>query len=407
MLEPVGPESGTRPISVDFVKGAAELCKEYGALLIFDEVVTAFRLSPHGAQGIMGVEPDLTVFGKVIAGGYPGAGGVGGKEEFRKYLAAGIQTGDKVKKALVGGTMAATPLSALAGYYTLKRIYETNACEQANAMGDRLTAGLKELIKKHKLPFVAFNQGSICHLETVGTMHFSVNWAKPWTIPAFLSETSKRKAEMEHMGAAYMAKGLVTLAGSKKLHEAMNATLARSDAKLVLMGRHGAFILAKTPEECLSLAGDLECFCTDLYAELIGRKITQRSDILSDSDKEKDLAASLRKTTEECIAVSVDYEVLPWLSRSLKPYLDDFAQICGVSVSQKRDSSNVVFDPKAQVAICFGKDEADARNVRAVLEKNARAANIAQLSGLKPIAAWEAFAMRLVYQKKYSKQAKP
>ncbi|NMA93691.1 MAG: aminotransferase class III-fold pyridoxal phosphate-dependent enzyme [Clostridiales bacterium] len=215
MLEPVGPESGTRPISVDFVKGAAELCKEYGALLIFDEVVTAFRLSPHGAQGIMDVEPDLTVFGKVIAGGYPGAGGVGGKEEFRKYLAAGIQTGDKVKKALVGGTMAATPLSALAGYYTLKRIYETNACEQANAMGDRLTAGLKELIKKHKLPFVAFNQGSICHLETVGTMHFSVNWAKPWTIPAVLSETSKRKAEMEHMGAAYMAEGLVTLAGSR------------------------------------------------------------------------------------------------------------------------------------------------------------------------------------------------
>lgn len=215
MIEPVGPESGTRPISIDFIKGAAELCKKYGALLIFDEVVTAFRLSPHGAQGIMGVEPDLTVFGKVIAGGYPGAGGVGGKEEFRKYLAAGIQTGDKVKKALVGGTMAATPLSALAGYYTLKRIHETNACEKANAMGDRLTAGLKALIKKHNLPFVAFNQGSICHLETVGTMHFSVNWAKPWTIPTVLHETSKRKAEMEHMGAAYMAEGLVTLAGSR------------------------------------------------------------------------------------------------------------------------------------------------------------------------------------------------
>lgn len=215
MLEPVGPESGTRPISVDFVKGAAELCKKYGALLVFDEVVTAFRLSPHGAQGIMGVDPDLTVFGKVIAGGYPGAGGIGGKKEYRKYLAAGIQTGDKVKKALVGGTMAATPLSALAGYYTLKRIAETGACERANAMGDRLTAGLKRLIKKHNLPFVAFNQGSICHLETVGTMHFSVNWLKPWTIPRVLHETSVRKAEMEHMGAAYMAEGLVTLAGSR------------------------------------------------------------------------------------------------------------------------------------------------------------------------------------------------
>jgi glutamate-1-semialdehyde 2,1-aminomutase len=207
--------SATRAISIDFVRGVAELCKRYGALLIFDEVVTAFRLSPHGVQGIMGIEPDLTVFGKVIGGGYPGAGGVGGKEEYRKYLAAGIQTGDKVKKALVGGTMAATPLSALAGYYTIKLIQETKACDKANAMGDRLTAGLKQLIKKYDLPFVAFNQGSICHLETVGTMHFVVNWKKPWTIIKVLNETSVRKAEMEHMGAAYMAEGLVTLAGSR------------------------------------------------------------------------------------------------------------------------------------------------------------------------------------------------
>lgn len=236
MMEPVGPESGTRPISVDFVKGVAELCKKYGALLIFDEVVTAFRLSPHGAQGIMGVEPDLTVFGKVIGGGYPGAGGIGGKEEYRKYLAAGIQTGDKVKKALVGGTMAATPLSALAGYYTIKRIYETKACDQANAMGDRLTAGLKQLIKNYNLPFVAFNQGSICHLETVGTMHFTVNWKKPWSIPKVLHETSIRKAEMEHMGAAYMAEGLVTLAGSR-LYTSAAYTEEKIDQALVAFDR--------------------------------------------------------------------------------------------------------------------------------------------------------------------------
>lgn len=111
--------------------------------------------------------------------------------------------------------MAATPLSALAGYYTLKEIVETGACQTANAMGDRLTRGLKELIKQHDLPFVAFNQGSICHLETVGTMIFSIDWSKPWQIPGVLKETSKRKKEMEHMGAAYMAEGLVTLAGSR------------------------------------------------------------------------------------------------------------------------------------------------------------------------------------------------
>lgn len=215
ILEPVGPESGTRPISREFVQEVEKLCRKYGALLIFDEVVTAFRLSPHGAQSLLGVEPDLTVFGKVLTGGYPSAGGIGGKQEFMKYLAAGIQTGDKVKKALVGGTMAANPLSALAGYYTIQRIVETKACEQANRMGDRLTAGLRKLIKKHKLPFVAFNQGSICHLETVGTMHFSINWLKPWTIPNIIHETSARKTEMEYMGAAYMAEGLVTLAGSR------------------------------------------------------------------------------------------------------------------------------------------------------------------------------------------------
>ena len=215
ILEPIGPESGTRPISREFVQGVEKLCRKYGALLIFDEVVTAFRLSPHGAQSLLGVEPDLTVFGKVLTGGYPSAGGIGGKQEFMKYLAAGIQTGDKVKKALVGGTMAANPLSALAGYYTIQRIVETKACEQANRMGDRLTAGLRKLIEKHKLPFVAFNQGSICHLETVGTMHFSINWLKPWTIPQIIHETSVRKTEMEHMGAAYMAEGLVTLAGSR------------------------------------------------------------------------------------------------------------------------------------------------------------------------------------------------
>jgi len=215
MIEPVGPESGTRPISTEFVQGVERLCRKYGALLIFDEVVTAFRLSPHGAQSLMGVSPDLTVFGKVIAGGYPSAGGLGGKKEYMRYLAAGIQTGDKVHKALIGGTMAATPLSALAGYYTLKRIKDTDACEHANAMGDRLTAGLKTLIRKHELPFVAFNQGSICHLETVGTMHFQINWMKPWTIPGTIKETSRRKKEMEHVGAAYMAEGLVTLAGSR------------------------------------------------------------------------------------------------------------------------------------------------------------------------------------------------
>ncbi len=215
MIEPVGPESGTRPLDFNFNRGVEELCRKYGALLIFDEVVTAFRIGMGGAQGYFGVSPDLTIFGKVIAGGYPGAGGIGGKQEYMKYLSAGIAGGSKHKKALVGGTMAATPISCVAGYHMLCEIERQNACEKAGLMGDKLTAGLKELIAKYNLPFVAFNQGSICHLETVGTMHFAINWKKPWEIPKVLKATSERKKEMEHMGAAYMAEGLVTLAGSR------------------------------------------------------------------------------------------------------------------------------------------------------------------------------------------------
>ncbi len=215
LIEPLGPESGTTPVSMDFNKGVEALCRKYGALLIFDEVVTGFRVGMSGAQGYFGVSPDLTIFGKVVAGGYPGAGGLGGKTEYMKYLSAGIAGGPKQKKALVGGTMAANPLSCVAGYHTLCEIERTDAIRHAGAMGDRLTNGLKRLIEKYDLPFVAFNQGSICHLETVGTTHFSLNWKKPWTIPEVIRLTSIRKKEMEHMGAAYMAEGIVTLAGSR------------------------------------------------------------------------------------------------------------------------------------------------------------------------------------------------
>ncbi|MBR5562397.1 MAG: aminotransferase class III-fold pyridoxal phosphate-dependent enzyme [Clostridia bacterium] len=216
MLEPVGPESGTRPVDKNFCKGVEALCRKYGALLIFDEVVTAFRVSMSGAQGYFGVSPDLTVFGKVMAGGYPGAGGLGGKKEYMKHLGAGLDdTGKKIKKAFCGGTMSANPLSCVAGYTMLEEMEKADACYKAALMGDRLTAGLQEIIKKRNLPFVAFNQGSICHLETVGTLNFSINWKKPWTIPSVLDATSARKKEMTHMGAAYMAEGLVTLAGSR------------------------------------------------------------------------------------------------------------------------------------------------------------------------------------------------
>ena len=210
IVEPVGPESGTRPVDFDYNKGVRELCNKYGALLIFDEVVTAFRVGLGGAQGYFGVEPDLTTFGKIVAGGYPSAGGLGGKREYISRMAAGLESGKK--KIYSGGTLAANPLSAAAGYFTIKEIERTNACEKAGQAGDRLTIGLQQIIKKLDLPYVAYNQGSICHLETAAGMFIKFDLLN---IPKLLKEIKVRKFMMEEFGAAFMAEGIVSLAGSR------------------------------------------------------------------------------------------------------------------------------------------------------------------------------------------------
>ncbi len=81
IIEPVGPESGTRPVDKDYNAGVRRLCDKYGTLLIFDEVVTGFRIGLGGAQGYFGVRPDLTVFGKVVARSYCAPRGRAGKRQ--------------------------------------------------------------------------------------------------------------------------------------------------------------------------------------------------------------------------------------------------------------------------------------------------------------------------------------
>ena len=276
IVEPVGPESGTRPIDLEYNLRARILAKKYGALFIFDEVVTGFRIGIHGAAGyffnenygypyndekalVDGKEwiiedkkledgkvvkfkrpatnrdmyPDLTVFGKIVAGGYPSAGGVGGKREYVSLMAAGLA--GMGKKAYVGGTLAANPLSSYAGYLAICEIEKNDACAKAGKAGDRLAAGLKELIKKYNLPFVVYNQGSIVHLECTGAMSydFSSMCLFGSIIPMLKTkpEMLRRKVAMEQMGAAYMRHGIVTLAGSR-LYTSMADTDEVIDAAL-------------------------------------------------------------------------------------------------------------------------------------------------------------------------------
>jgi glutamate-1-semialdehyde 2,1-aminomutase len=217
IVEPVGPESGTRPVPFDYNQKVRELCDEFGALLIFDEVVTGFRLGMGGAQGYFNVKPDLTIFGKCVTGGYPMAGGVGGRRDVIMRFAAGI--GGTGERAYIGGTLSANPLSCVAGYTALLEMERTNAPVIAGRAGDRLTQGLQHIIEKYHLPFVAFNQGSIVHLETSGVMLLDMK--NPIKL---LRELKPRKHMIEEMGAAYMAAGLITLAGSR-----MYTSLADTD----------------------------------------------------------------------------------------------------------------------------------------------------------------------------------
>jgi glutamate-1-semialdehyde 2,1-aminomutase len=208
IVEPLGPESGTRPVHRNFNRELRKLCDEFNALLIFDEVVTGFRVGMGGAQGYFGVKPDITVLGKCLTGGYPMAGGIGGRRDVMMLLAGGI--GTNAKRAFVGGTLSANPLSCAAGCFAIEEMRRTNAAVKAGRAGDRLRKGLEEIIGRLNLPYVAYNMGSVVHLQTSGVMLMSMR--NPIKV---MKEASSRKHMMEEMGAAFSAHGIVTLAGSR------------------------------------------------------------------------------------------------------------------------------------------------------------------------------------------------
>ncbi|MBD3228999.1 MAG: aminotransferase class III-fold pyridoxal phosphate-dependent enzyme [Candidatus Lokiarchaeota archaeon] len=207
IVEALGGESGTHPVKPGWNKFLREICDEYGSLLIFDEVVTAFRLSMGGAQEYFNVRPDLTTFGKIIGHGYPSCGGIGGRKDIMAVLAGGIE--GMSKKAYTGGTLAANPITAMAAYYAIKEIKRTNAVEKTGRAGDRLINGINELFEKYELPFVAWNYKSILHVETGAPL------ALRMTDHDFLNQLNERKKLMDEFGAALNTQGINVLAGSR------------------------------------------------------------------------------------------------------------------------------------------------------------------------------------------------
>jgi glutamate-1-semialdehyde 2,1-aminomutase len=155
ILEPTGGHFGAVPIRGEFLQQLRHLATRHGRLLIFDEVITGFRVHPGGAQGHYGITPDLTTLAKVLAGGLPG-GCVAGRAD----ILAGLEFRPGKPKMKHPGTFNANPLSAAAGITALGLVAMGEPCSRANAMGHHLRLSLNALLKNQQSDWIVYGEFS-------------------------------------------------------------------------------------------------------------------------------------------------------------------------------------------------------------------------------------------------------
>ncbi len=145
IVEPVAANMGVIPPKKGFLELLRELTSEHGSLLIFDEVITGFRLGLSGAQGAFGITPDLTCLGKIIGGGLP-VGAYGGKAEIMEMVAP-------EGPVYQAGTLSGNPIAVAAGLATIKELLKPGTYEKLEALAKLLEEGLKEILEELKLPY--------------------------------------------------------------------------------------------------------------------------------------------------------------------------------------------------------------------------------------------------------------
>ena len=233
VLEPVGGESGVHPVHPDWNKRCAELCKANGTLLIFDEVVTGFRLDMGGAQKYMGIEPDITVLGKIVAHGYPSAGAVAGRKEIMDIVGAGMG-----QRPYLGGTLAGNPISCGACYHAIRLMEENDAVAKSTAIADKITSEVNALFAtRPDLPFFLYNFGPIIQYVTTGFFWVDITGEK-----AFEVITRRKTAEDYQMVAAL--NGIISLAGTR-----MYTCMQHDDAALEATLKVWELVLSMIPKK--------------------------------------------------------------------------------------------------------------------------------------------------------------
>lgn len=157
ILEATGGHWSLVPMRAEFLQGLRKLTAEKGVVLIFDEVITGFRVSPGGSQGHYGIAPDLTTMAKILAGGLPG-GAVGGRADLMSVLEVENRFGKKMRHA---GTYNGNPLSAAAGCAALSLVEQGAFNRIANQRACELRSGLNELFERKSLNWCAYGEFSM------------------------------------------------------------------------------------------------------------------------------------------------------------------------------------------------------------------------------------------------------
>lgn len=160
IVEPVGANMGVVPPKKDFLEGLRRLCTENGSLLIFDEVITGFRLARGGAQEYFGIQADLTTYGKIIGGGMP-VGAYGGRRDIMEVVSP-------VGQVYQAGTLSGNPVAMAAGLTQLRYLNaHPEVYTHLEALGERLYGGMEKLCQELKLPY------QINHVGSLGCMFFT------------------------------------------------------------------------------------------------------------------------------------------------------------------------------------------------------------------------------------------
>ncbi len=160
IVEPVAGNMGVVPPAPGFLEGLRSLCDVYGAVLIFDEVITGFRVALGGAQERYGVMPDLTTLGKIIGGGFP-VGAFGGKREIMEHLAP-------VGPIYQAGTLSGNPVAMVAGLALIEALRQPGVYDELERTGARLEAGLRDAVEAAGIEAYLTRVGSMACLFFTG-----------------------------------------------------------------------------------------------------------------------------------------------------------------------------------------------------------------------------------------------